>query len=245
MPLFLIMFLLLVSPASAQENVSSGVAFSVSVEGDLEDGDILCSESGSPVRCDSPYSTAIIGIYAANPAILLDNLALQDGKPIISSGKAYVRATTAENGPIRTGDYITTSSQAGMGQKADKSGYVLGVALQDLDNDGRVLVNMGIRPVFISSSQRSNLIETAREALLAPYLTPLASLRYLLAAIASAASFILGFIYFGRVASRGVEAVGRNPLAGRVIQFSVILNLTLTVGIMAAGLVVAYLILVL
>ncbi|KKU82490.1 MAG: hypothetical protein UY11_C0046G0010, partial [Candidatus Amesbacteria bacterium GW2011_GWC2_47_8] len=41
------------------------------------------------------------------------------------------------------------------------------------------------------------------------------------------------------------EAVGRNPLAGRLIQLSVVLNLLLTALIMGSGLVIAYLILVL
>jgi len=37
-----------------------------------------------------------------------------------------------ENGPIRPGDLITSSSQAGVGMKATKPGRVIGVALEPL-----------------------------------------------------------------------------------------------------------------
>jgi hypothetical protein len=72
----------------------------------------------------------------------------------------------------------------------------------------------------------------------------LASLRYLLAIIVAVMAFGLGFVYFGRVAKGGVEALGRNPLAGRAIQLSVLMNLILTVAIMVGGLVLAYIILI-
>ncbi|KKW33506.1 MAG: hypothetical protein UY78_C0010G0001, partial [Parcubacteria group bacterium GW2011_GWA1_53_13] len=38
----------------------------------------------------------------------------------------------------------------------------------------------------------------------------------------------------------GVEALGRNPLAGRLIEFGVFLNLFLTLGIIAIGIIIAY-----
>ena len=107
------------------------------------------------------------------------------------------------------------------------------------------MVAIGAKQAFIALSTKGNLLETVRQALLSPTLTPLASLRYVLASIMAVGAFILGFWYFGRVAKTGVEAIGRNPLAGRTIQLGVILNLLLTGVIMASGLVVAYLILVL
>jgi hypothetical protein len=109
---------------------------------------------------------------------------------------------------------------------------------------GVMQVSIGIRPAIVATSARGNLIEALKQGLLAPTLTPLASLRYLLAMIVAVASFILGFIYFGKVAKSGVEAVGRNPLASRLIQLNVALNLILTVAIMSAGLLLAYFILI-
>ena len=58
-------------------------------------------------------------------------------------------------------------------------------------------------------------------------------------------SFSLGFIYFGRVAKTGIEAMGRNPMAGKMIQLSVLFNIIVTVIIVLIGLAIAYLILIL
>ena len=180
--------------------------------------------------------------------MVIENTTLLNGKPIISSGKAFVRVTNI-NGQIRTGDFVTTSSVLGAGQLADKSGNVLGVALEPFTNtesgaEGKILVSIGIRPAIVATSARSNLVESLKLALLAPTLTPLSSLRYLLAMVVAVVSFVLGFIYFGRVARSGVEAVGRNPLAARLIQVNVAINLVLTVAIMAGGLILAYFILI-
>lgn len=228
----------------AQDVTSSGLALSVVTTGEVNNGDILCSSVEGAKACVGTYNTNMIGVYVDSPAILLDNLSLTDSKPVLASGKATVRVTVA-NGEIKQGDFITTSDKPGVGQKADRSGYVLGSALEDATTDGVVLVSLGIRPALVVSNQRTNLLDSAKDALLSPYLSPLASLRYILAAIAAAGAFILGFMYFGRVAKSGVEAIGRNPLAGRLIQFSVILNLLLTLVIMGSGLAIAYLILVL
>ncbi len=228
---------------SAQD-LSSGLAVTRKVQGEVADGDIVCSDQDSLILCSGGYLTNIVGVVTLSPSILMDNLSLTGTAPVLSVGRGSVKVTVA-NGVIKKGDYITTSDKAGTGQKATKSGYVVGVAQQDLDTDGVIPVEIDVRLAVVDVNQRSNLLNTAKDALLAPYLSPVASLRYVLAAIAAAAAFILGFMYFGRVARSGVEAIGRNPLAGRLIQFSIILNLLLTLVIMGSGLAIAYLILVL
>ena len=232
------------STVHAQDTTASGVALQVLVSGDVSDGQVLCNQDQVIKPCNTEYSTDIVGVYVANPGVLLDNLSIPEGKPVLASGKAFVQASVA-SGAIKIGDYLTTSKTAGKVVKATKSGYILGIALEDAQNDAKILVSIDVKPVIISGDQKIDLLNTAKQALLAPYLSPLSSLRYLLAALAAAAAFVLGFIYFGRVARSGVEAIGRNPLAGRMIQFNVILNLLLTLIIMGAGLAIAYLILVL
>ena len=71
---------------------------------------------------------------------------------------------------------------------------------------------------------------------------PTKSLRYIFAFLILAASVIIGFMYFGKVAKSGVEALGRNPLAARRIQAAVFLELLLTLGIISLGVLFAYLI---
>ena len=231
------------------ETTSSGIAESYDMEiENLEDGMVICTFNDKYQLCDSEYNVGMFGVYSSSPAVVLDNTLLANKKPVVSSGKAYVRVSSV-NGIIKKGDFITASRILGVAQRADKSGNVLGVALEDYLADdvsvaGTILVSIGIRPAIVATSARGNLVEDLKQALLAPTLSPLSSLRYLLAMIVAVTSFILGFIYFGRVAKSGVEAVGRNPLASKLIQLNVALNLILTLAIMTGGLLLAYFILI-
>jgi hypothetical protein len=214
----------------------------------IVDGSILCMANSGVILCNNEYDTTMYGVYVTDPALVIENSNVTDGKPMITSGKAYVRVTNSK-GDIRRGSFVTSSNISGVGQLAVKSGNALGVALEDLattdtSGEGKVLVLVDIRPALVSKTARGNLLETLKEGLLAPTLTPLASLRYLLAIIIAIMAFGLGFVYFGRVAKEGVEALGRNPLAGKAIQLSVLMNLFLTVAIMTGGLVLAYVILI-
>lgn len=222
---------------------SSGVAVSVSVVDDqILDGSLICSSGAGSVACSKEYDPSVMGVFTENPAVLLENTTLIGGKPVISSGKVQVRF----EGSIKEGDYVTTSSKPGIAIKATRNGYVLGTALEDFAGpSGKLLVSLGMRPAVLASGASDNLWEALRQGLSSVYLTPLAVLRYIAAMIIVIAAFVLGFAYFGRVARSGVEAVGRNPMAGRTIEFTVILNIILTIVIMGSGLLLAYIILIL
>lgn len=232
------------------QSSSSGVGYSQEVEiREIEDGQLVCYSNQGVKLCDEEFSVNMVGVYSENPAVMIVNDNLSNSKPVVDSGKAYVMVSSI-NGIIKRGDFLTSSKTPGVAQKADKSGNAIGVALENYDNSDpgakeKILAVIDIKPVIVATSARSNLIESLKTALLAPTLTPLSSLRYLLAILVALISFVLGFVYFGRVAKTGVEAVGRNPLARNMIQLNIILNLAMTVAIMMAGLVLAYIILVL
>lgn len=245
MPLLFLLMLLVLPARVGAQSAGQGVAVSVSVVGDVVDGDIVCNYTGEIKRCNTGYDGNIYGVSVDEPALALENLSLTDARTVATSGKAYVRVSDA-NGQIKKGDYVTSSDKAGIGQKATKSGYVVGTALEDGEaGESKVLVAIAAKQAFVTLATRGNLLETIKDAILSPTLTPLASLRYILAAFMAVASFVLGFWYFGRVAKSGIEALGRNPLAGRLIQLGVVFNLFLTALIMGSGLLIAYLILVL
>jgi len=84
-----------------------------------------------------------------------------------------------------------------------------------------------------------------REGMSAPIFEPLDSLRYLLAALILLLSFVLGFAYFGRVSRTGIEAIGRNPMASRMIQISILMHILITTVIIILGFGMAYIILIL
>ncbi|MEK7517564.1 MAG: hypothetical protein AAB583_03360 [Patescibacteria group bacterium] len=241
--------LFVVSQAHAQSN-SSGIAVSANiVDKDAKDGSIIVSSPKGYGTTTIPYNPNIYGVLTENPAIHIQNTEAPGTKPLITWGKAYVLVSGA-NGKIAKNDYITTSKIAGVGQKADKNGRVLGIALEDYNNPdqkstGKILV--AVNPNFNTSlgNARTNLIETLKNATDFSPLSQLTSLRYILASAIVVLSFIIGFIYFGRIARSGIEALGRNPLASRLIQLNIIFNLFLMVAIILVGLGLAYLILIL
>lgn len=227
---------------------SSSVAFSIPVDEEVSEGDILCSTTEGVVRCSSEYDANTYAVVNENPAVAFE--IDEEGRVlVVNGGIAPVKVSTA-NGEIFVGDLIASSGNAGVGIKAGKSGTVVGTALEgysssDPDAVDTVLVSIDIRPANISSSGAGNILELLSRGLSAPLFEPIASLRYILAAVIVAVSFTLGFVYFGRFARTGIEAIGRNPLAGRMIQLSVLFNVLITIVIIGVGVFLAYLILVL
>ena len=254
--LFILCFLsfIFIQKAQAQSDSdfrSSGVALSITIsDKNAKDGAIISSNTKKGfILSDAAYDSSIYGVINQNPSVALENTASTDSKPVINFGKTQIQVTT-QNGPIEINDFITASKVPGVGQKATLNGYVVGIALEsyketDPKKVGKILAS--INPHYNGSfvGIRSNLIELLKDARNAYVLSPLVSLRYLLASAISIISFVLGFIYFGRVARTGVESLGRNPLAARLISFGIVFNLGLTLIIIIAGLFIAYLILAL
>lgn len=234
----------------AQDDISTGVAVPVTInEKTVSAGDIICSSIEGYKLCASEYDPNIFAVVADKAAVFFEVESNSSQTLVMSSGNIKVKVTS-KNGAIKPGDLITTSKTTGVGEKATKNGNVLGTALgtySNSDTNATGLVNLSLN-IHSSSSfidTGGNLLEILRTGLSATFLTPLAALRYLLAALVTVVSFILGFIYFGRLAKTGVEAVGRNPLAHRAIELTVVFHLLITIAIFLAGLGVAYLILVL
>lgn len=247
---FLIFFTSIVYAQAGEEPVSPGTATYVPITGkDIQSGDIISAQNGGFVRSNIPYDALLYGVVSDNPALDIQDTTVEDGRFVITSGQAYVRVSTG-NGPIKKGDFITSSKTPGVGQRVDRNGFSIGMALEDYtEKDPKkidtVLVSIQVRSSSSYTNLRGNLFESLQLGAAAPFLTPLTALRYVLAAILALMAFVFGFVFFGRVAHSGVEALGRNPLAGSIIHTSVIINLILTVVIMLGGLGLAYLILVL
>jgi hypothetical protein len=190
-----------------------------------------------------------LGVIAENTALELNDTELENPRPLLTSGIATVRVS-GQAGNIVEGDFITTSLTPGVGQKAIRNGYVVGVAIENYDTEdpnaiGQIQILINIHPESKISGTRGNLIQFIRSGLAVPVLEPIEALRYLLAIAMILISFTFGMIYFGRASRAGIEAIGRNPLAKKVIQITVILNVVLTLAIIGVGLAIAYLILIL
>lgn len=248
-PLLLVVvlaFFLARQGALAQE--AAGVAVSLPVASSVADGSVICSGVEGFFACDQEYDPSMVGVVADTSAVSLEPATGdEDGRLVVSSGKVRVRVL----GEVGLGDFVTSSTSPGVAQKAIKNGYVLGVALEAFqptgggETEGSVVVAVNIHPEAGLSGPRSDLMEALRSGVSAPIFEPLDSLRYFLAAAMIVVSFTLGLIYFGRVTRAGVEAIGRNPLARRSIQFSIFASILLTIVIVFVGFGISYLILVL
>lgn len=237
--------------AFAQNDVSLGIANYYPIQDkDVKDGSIVSSSPKGYYLTNTPYDPTLVGVVTINPAVALNLENTGKSYPVVASGNVQVLVTTI-NGDIKKGDPITSSAKPGVGMKALKTGYALGVALDDYSSKdknaiGKINISMNLHYSFAkitSDNTRANLLDIANLSVLATYESPLSVFKYVVAAFVILLSFILGFISFGRVARSGIEALGRNPLAGRMIQFGIFLNVLITIAIIVSGIAIAYFVL--
>ncbi len=246
----LIALLLGVATNQAMAQMAKGVSTSIlDIIGEAKTGHIVTLKSDSYTLANEPFDYDIVGVIVENSSLTLVDTGNQTAKLVMQKGEAEILASNT-SGDIKKGDYITSSNTPGVGQKADKNGFVVGRALEDLTvdpqtNTGMVWSVIEPKYTYINNTMKTNLLDALRSGSLSPLLNPVESLRYILAALIVAATFIIGFSTFGKSSSRTIEALGRNPLAQRSIKTAMIFNMILAFGVMLIGLALAYLILVL
>jgi hypothetical protein len=97
----------------------------------FEKGTIVCSQTGRIAderhrASEIPYDPYIIGVATG------DDNRLHVYDLLQNDGIAQVRYNS-ENGVIKKGDFVTSSTTRGVAMKAASSGMVLGVAMEDAD----------------------------------------------------------------------------------------------------------------
>ncbi len=94
-------------------------------------GEIICSSNlqsiGNSLRKSQlPYDELIVGVFQksdiADPHFAKN--------PVIHEGICSIKYNS-ENGTIKKGDPLASSSEAGVAMKAIKSGMIIGIALED------------------------------------------------------------------------------------------------------------------
>ena len=142
------------SDGTTQSTAFTGVvcggdyAESVDVTGDrthYEPGDLMVIDpnvEGKFLKSAQPYSTFVTGIYSTKPGVvgrrqLTDRSNIKDEVPMAMTGIVPTKVS-AENGAIKPGDLLVTSSRLGYAMKGtDRSlmlGAVIGKALGHLDS---------------------------------------------------------------------------------------------------------------
>ncbi len=229
-------------------SASLGVAKMVVInDKDVKDGSLISSSTEGVKLSTIPYDAQILGVVARDAGIIISNTDSKNALPVISTGSVYV-LVSSKNGVIKKGDIITSSTIPGVAVKAAKSGYVLGYAMEDYaDSDanktGKIAVDLSLHYFNSRSTLVGTLTDIFKIALLPTKDSPNAIFKYIVAALVVLGSFLLGFLTFGRTAAKGVEALGRNPAASKTIHLGIILNVSIVVIIILAGITVAFFIL--
>ncbi|MCL8536251.1 collagen-like protein [Chryseobacterium gallinarum] len=142
------------------QNSGADVAEAFDVKGPVsayEAGDILVistSTDRTVEKSSKPYSNLVAGVYATKPGVLLTEEHIDadlSGKVPMGVIGVIPTKVCLENGRIKRGDLLVTSSKAGIAMKADlrkvKIGQVIGKALQDYDQKetGKIQVLVNIK----------------------------------------------------------------------------------------------------
>ncbi len=244
------------APSTKEQGVEVTSVYEIADQ-DATSGDILKATDKGLIRTAIGFDNKMFGVVSDQP--LLVYRSETKGKAVIRSGIAEVNVTTL-NGPIKYGDYITSSNITGKGQKALESGYTVGMALRAFTGEGaqqidgpKGKVSVGKIPVairieyteltnprfagrlfgFIGTSFLENMSDPKQIGTV---------VRFVAAGLIILLSFTFGFLTFSRSIAKSIEALGRNPLAKSTIQLSMIINIALLVVTGIVGIVASILI---
>ena len=241
----------------------ANVAYTYTVtDKDAVEGDLLSigDKSDQLIRTTIRNQDALFGVIAKEPIIVFRTGT--DKTPIVRAGETIVGVTTA-NGAIKRGDLLVTSALPGKAQKFIRgtNGKLVGNALDDFSEKegtplrtdasqgqakdiyvGKVQVALNIA----GSIDQTPTIGALLQSLIGTFLgkgslskdTELI-LRFFIAAIIASCSIVISYRSFGKNIAKGIEAMGRNPLARVQIQSMMILNVLLTLGISVLGIFLA------
>ncbi len=240
--------------AHAQLNMSS-IARTYIISGNTPvSGDLISFDKNTQIfhlshRANDPN---LFGVTIKNPVVVLRKN--DGGIPIVETGEAIVNVTTI-NGPIHAGDYITTSSIPGKGQKMTISkSVVLGTALDSFFGasttptdtktqtvyEGSIRVLISIGPKVLTSTAPSSPVFSVVNSVTDISSVTSKILKYLLAAVITIGTIAIAFRNFGASLKDSILSVGRNPLARSSIQSMVVLNTILIILVSAAGLFIGF-----
>ncbi|MGE5041732.1 MAG: beta strand repeat-containing protein [Candidatus Levyibacteriota bacterium] len=108
-----------------------------STDSSITAGEVVTADSNDPAtasikRSASAYDNKILGVISSNPAFIGNAHSESDPNAKLVSLQGQVSTSVNnENGIIHKGDYLTTSSTAGVAMKASKPGLMVGRALED------------------------------------------------------------------------------------------------------------------
>jgi hypothetical protein len=109
---------------------------------------------------ENSYDPYIVGVISENPSVVLNNP--QVGPPVGLAGRVKVKLLPDQS-LIKSGDFITTSTSPGLGQKARKTGTIIGYAVRN-QKPGEDYVEILLQPgrlhvpAIIDKNKRSSIV---------------------------------------------------------------------------------------
>lgn len=245
--LIAILFSFFASPVHAQSEIVGVYDISDTT---IKDGDIVSFTPDQQIQKTSrEYDLNIFGVVQNNPLVVYKRVD-QSGTPVVRSGTVEVNVSTL-NGPIKAGDYITSSEIPGVGKKADISGYVVGKAInsfteQDREKVGKVQVAVKIEFAELTVPKTLNrLFSYLGISFLQSIQDPKGfgqSIKYIFAGLIVLIAIAFSLIILLRSIPKSIEAIGRNPLARTAINLSIAMNVFISVAITAGAIFAAFII---
>ncbi len=214
----------------AQEKSASGVAINIEIaDTNAGVGDIISVDGNNFKRSAEAYDAKLYGVIADAPVISIEPKT-DKTKAVVTSGQVQVKLTNA-GGKIISGDFITSSVNAGVGQKATQPGYVVGKALADYDK-----TEVGLVPVEVAVGFGQTATGGVQKGIIQSIISDPSRLRLMLAVILAIVVLVGGVVAFVRLVNSGVTAIGRNPLARGTIMRGMIISGTVVLVIIILGL---------
>lgn len=243
-------------------------------DNNIAPGDIVISSEKGLIRTNVAYDANLFGVAVEKGVVVFKAKGSGNTKPVSRSGIASVKVTTV-NGPIKVGDYVTSSSISGYGMKVATSGQVLGTAMESFnpstdsgqanlidynpakptkDDQPRkvatgtiqVAIQIEYKDVYVGKTAAVfNSLGNRFGSIVGNVAPPekfADAAKYVVAGVIAIGSFLIGFLTFARTLPKGVEALGRNPLAHVAIQFSIVLHIIFTAVTTLMGVIAAILI---
>ncbi|MBI3659765.1 hypothetical protein HY230_04765, partial [Candidatus Acetothermia bacterium] len=135
-------------PPCFNANVAADIAEHIDASERLEDGDVVeidPANSKNYRKAQTPYSRWVAGVVSSHPGVVMATKNRVDTRVSLAlAGWVLVKATT-ENGPIRPGDLLVSSSRSGYAMRCTDiklcEGAIIGKALESLvSREGSVMI---------------------------------------------------------------------------------------------------------
>lgn len=124
------------------------IAETIPAAPDVTAADVVMADPNNTervVKAQTAYTGAAVGVISDGTSSFMINAhggnnAALTGKPLVLAGRVPVKVTN-EGGPIKPGDYLTTSSTPGYAMRATRAGPTIGKSLGFFDGtSGKVLI---------------------------------------------------------------------------------------------------------